>query len=365
MATITHDGEEVPLPRAVVEQPTSKTSIYEKGVLIHDGAAEGNSQAAAPQMPGSSLNQMLQWGIAHSDPAELQRRAEQGVVQPAEIDKEIMDMLLGQPIVAKMRDALAKLSSDAIQQPGGVVAAGDALQELEYYVEDLDNANDFGKIGGMQVMMTCFSALDLDPDVREAACGVLATCLQNNPKLQDASIGMGVPEALLLLLSGRESGQAALKVRRRAASAISALLRSSPTALEYVLTLPQSLPIFAALAADDDSRLRRRGLFLLISLLRDESLDQAKLLSVDGMNEILLQATCHQEEELRDMGIQLWMELLPSGERLRELLQIPALDADRRLASTLEMSLRESQAGDGNPEHPAQLRQLLAWLRKA
>ena len=35
--TIEHDGETVPLPKEVIEQPTSKTSVYRAGELVRGG----------------------------------------------------------------------------------------------------------------------------------------------------------------------------------------------------------------------------------------------------------------------------------------------------------------------------------------
>ena len=123
--TIEHDGETVPLPKEVIEQPTSKTSVYRAGELVHDGATGAPPPGVAGKDgPGGSLNELLQWGIAHSDPAELQRRAAAGEVSaPGQIDREIMDMILGQPIVASMRSCLAKLEAAALAADGGPDAA--------------------------------------------------------------------------------------------------------------------------------------------------------------------------------------------------------------------------------------------------
>ena len=71
------------LPEKVIEQPTSKTSIYKQGELIYDGAtgltvggAASADGSAAPL--GQGMNQLLSWGIQNSDPEELKRRAEAG-----------------------------------------------------------------------------------------------------------------------------------------------------------------------------------------------------------------------------------------------------------------------------------------------
>merc|ERR1719420_160212 len=98
---------------------------------------------------------MLKWGIQNSDPEELARRAKEGkAYEPKQIDKEIMDMLLGQPIVAKMRECLGKLDPAALRGLEGLDGGAAALEELEYYAEDLDNAQDLVKISGLAAAAT-------------------------------------------------------------------------------------------------------------------------------------------------------------------------------------------------------------------
>ena len=79
-STINHEGTDQPLPVEVRERPTAHTSIYKAGQLVYDGAAASDESAAAARAaasmePGTSLNQMLAWGIANSSPEELERRA--------------------------------------------------------------------------------------------------------------------------------------------------------------------------------------------------------------------------------------------------------------------------------------------------
>ena len=209
---IGQDGEKQALPTEVREQATAKTSVYQQGKLIYDGATGqvvGDGGTSGSNGPGNSLNEMLKWGIQNSDPEELARRAQNGTsYQPTQIDKEIMDMLLGQPTVAKMRECLAKLEPAALGGPEGLDGGAAALEELEYYAEDIDNARDLVKISGIAVLKSCAmyglplqagSASDDDAAVataaataaaaaaedpegvsalREAACGVLAAMLQ-------------------------------------------------------------------------------------------------------------------------------------------------------------------------------------------
>merc|ERR1719310_2469066 len=85
-----------------------------------------------------------------------------------------MDMILGQPIVAKMRECLGKLEVAALCVPGGLDDGAAALEELEYYAEDLDNALDLVKIGGLATLRRCcalglLSGEDADDPAASAA----------------------------------------------------------------------------------------------------------------------------------------------------------------------------------------------------
>lgn len=132
------DGQKYPLPSQVLEQAPNRTTVYTAGKLVYDGTTgehAGDSamlarvSAAAPGgAPGASLTEMLQWGIANSSAAELEKRAAQGERPPQRLDQEILDMLLGQPAVASMRSALGKLNPTELAKPDGMDAALAALE---------------------------------------------------------------------------------------------------------------------------------------------------------------------------------------------------------------------------------------------
>jgi hypothetical protein len=329
------------LPTEIKEQATAKTSVYRQGHLVYDGATGeyvGDEHGEAGKRhgigPGTSLNEMLKWSIENSDPAELARRAgDREVKPPSQVDREILDMLLGEPIVAKMRECLGKLDGAQLRSLDGLDAACAALEELEYYAEDLDHAMDLAKIGGLQVLKRCcafglLEGADLSDEaaaeaklaaehaddaaaLREAACGVMAAALQNNPKVERAASAAGVQTLLLAMLSGGGVGASAERVGgvavvRKALLALSALLRTcvddpgedaeAPKERKIDLTDPDAvasaaaeaaaeaaeasstrvaaklaaveaaLPTLSLLSAHPDLKVRRRAIFLLACL---------------------------------------------------------------------------------------------------
>lgn len=319
------------LPQAVNEQPPHHASVYSHGKLVYDGAnlrdperhaAAVNAALAAPPADGASaasqpfsgLNEMLKWGIENSDPTELQRRAAaHGATKPSHLDQEVLDLILGQPSVAKMRSCLAAIEDAAPTADAAAQLA--ALEELEFYVEDLDNANDFAKIGGLKAMRGVSAAADGDTEVRAAACGVLAACVQNNPELHAAAYDLGLPSLFVELLSGTSS---AAPVRRKALLALSALMRGTPQRAAALLGAGSACASALGECAMDESdpRLRARALRLVLALLGDGGCSAAVARAlVGGSPDALVRIVCSEpvESDLVEVGAQLLLAL--SGEK--------------------------------------------------
>ena len=414
-------GETHALPTDVKEQSAAKTSVYEAGKLIYDGATgEGSRPGGSTSGPkGQSLNEWLKWSIEHSDPAELQRRAAEGEAPPAKIDQEIMDMLLGQPTVAKMRECLGKLEDAALVAEGGLDAGCAALEELEYYTEDLDNALDLAKIGGLAALRRCCAVGLLGGDapddgaagaaaaaavaaapeeaaaLREAACGVLAAMVQNNPKVALAARRVGIPQLLLAMLSGGGAGVEAervggIAVVRKALLALSALLRTATdgaaaeadsqrtlaaAAAEVAAVdvadavadsddgpdvLALALPTLRPLASHDDLKLRRRALFLLASLAADRPADLAAIAAAadDALLAGLLAGLSEDDEDVRTQTGKLLVALSTASGLGARLKAAGAADACTKAQARNAAADEDSR----DPEEAGRLTRLMAAL---
>lgn len=283
--------------------------------------------------------------------------------QPTQMDREIMDMLLGEPIVAKMRSCLSKLPQRAgAEPPEGVEAALAAMEELEYYVEDIDNAVDMAKIGGLQLLVPCVAHEGADSELREVACGVLAAALQNNPKVQSACVAQDVLGTLLPLLRSDEAE--ILPLQRKALLATSALVRSSAEALEQLLGAADGVATLVALGAHADAKLRRRALFLLLNVARESTPFVAFLLGVSQVCGTLVEGACDADEDTREQALQLLL-LLSEADGVQELRSgLIEAGASARLAKVAADKTMVGE-GEGNPEHGVHIRLLLVWLSGA
>lgn len=204
----------------------------------------------------------------------------------------------------------------------------------------MDNATDFAKIGGIQAVLRCMGVASqpeqtdeasaaaaesesggdsrlpilspYQPEVAAAACGVLAAAAQNNPPFQRACLALQAHRVLLALLSP-DPPLATTAVRQKACLAVSALLRASAEAAAAVLALPQVPPCLAALAADPNTKIRRRTLFLLLCLLRDFSLSPDTLRPMLPPS-VLLTSASDEDPDVRESALQLTLALSGDGE---------------------------------------------------
>lgn len=96
-----------------------------------------------------------------------------------------------------------------------------ALEELEFYVEDINNANDFSKLGGFEVIISLLR--DKAPKVRAAAAMIAALLTSNNPAGKVAFCSRNGVDALAAQLTAEDDCDA----QRRLLSAWSALIDNS------------------------------------------------------------------------------------------------------------------------------------------
>lgn len=249
--------------KEVIELPTSQTSVYHQGQLVSDA----NNPASDIDPANSSMNELLQWAVAHSDPEELKRRAEAGETV-APVDKDVRDMLLGGDSDAvRMRRCVERVLAAVDDEEKQL----DALEELEFYVETIDNAIDLPKVGGFDMIATVLSDIK-SADVAAAALSVLAVCAQNNPGMQQQAADAGFVTKLIRLLQLDSRPQ----LRKKAATALSALVRGHTPSTQVLLDEDGVAVLVKVVeqcnsdpAAPQQQQLTQRILFMLVALAKE------------------------------------------------------------------------------------------------
>uniref|UniRef100_A0A7S0WF29 Nucleotide exchange factor Fes1 domain-containing protein n=1 Tax=Chlamydomonas leiostraca TaxID=1034604 RepID=A0A7S0WF29_9CHLO len=204
---------------------------------------------------------------------------------PSEYDPEKMKWLEGvlkhymQDFGARMKEIKASLDTGvrAEQPPAAGAAASESapppppaqrlsledkellLEELLDIVSSIDFARDLHKVGGLPTLL---DLLDCDqPSLRWRAAEVVATCMANNPPVQQWFMQGGVLPRLLRLLDEEGAGEPGASLRTKGLLAVSALVRHNRPGLEAV-RLAGGLPRLVRLAADPDRRVSRKALSL-------------------------------------------------------------------------------------------------------
>ncbi|XP_063301455.1 nucleotide exchange factor SIL1 [Pelobates fuscus] len=107
----------------------------------------------------------------------------------------------------------------------------DALYELEYYVHQVDNAQDLHKLGGLQLLINSLNSTE--PSLIEHSAFVVGSALASNPNVQIQAFEGGALQKLLVILATEQS----VSVKKKALYALSSLLRQFPYAQHQFLKL--------------------------------------------------------------------------------------------------------------------------------
>jgi len=142
----------------------------------------------------------------------------------------------------------------------------EALDELEMYVESMDNANSFANMTGIPSMLSLLN--DRSISIQTQAVWVLGTCLQSNTRFSEAFLNEhGLPPIVTRMQQTSDSGLASKIVY-----ALSGLLRSSDAAIVDAMALNTFDTLVDLLSATNpsDLNLKRKLAFLFATLVFDK-----------------------------------------------------------------------------------------------
>ncbi|XP_071946700.1 nucleotide exchange factor SIL1-like isoform X2 [Antedon mediterranea] len=105
------------------------------------------------------------------------------------------------------------------------------LHDLEYYVHQIDNAQNLESINGFKMLVKGLN--DTEPEMKEACAFVLGSAFQSNPKVQIQGIEEGAMTLLLRMMHFDQS----FNVQKKALYALSSLIRHFPYAQRKFVSL--------------------------------------------------------------------------------------------------------------------------------
>jgi len=202
-----------------------------------------------------NLNSLLTWAVKNSTPG-----GEQPPEQPrAPIDKKWVNALFPDE-AAHMKELLSILKDE--QNVRSVQEKVESLEELDYLVESIDNANDLVKINGLQIIIPLLS--NNESTIRSSTSSVISTCLQNNAYFQRNLIENNGFQVLIDLFKNDTDETVQLKTL----GAISGMIKQNQTA-EKLFTESQGFKalITALIKQGSSPRICKKVIFLLGNLM--------------------------------------------------------------------------------------------------
>ncbi|XP_012170117.1 hsp70-binding protein 1 isoform X1 [Bombus terrestris] len=217
-----------------------------------------------------------------------------------------------------------------------------ALERIADFVDNIDIANDFYKIGGFTIFGPCLNCPH--SSIRWRAADIIAELAQNNPFCQERFLETGLFPTLLNMIDT----DPAEAVKIKALYAISCIVRGHPISLKY-MDINDGYSVLLRAMQSSIKKLQIKSAFLLSSLCNKENVNDLKLTLVNmGLIEqaIGLLAIGDLLPEIRDQLLNI-LDGLTNDDFLPALkeCQRPELD----LQSTLEQYIRDLKQEE-NPE---------------
>lgn len=142
-----------------------------------------------------------------------------------------------------------------------------ALERMADFVDNIDIANDFYKIGGFSIFQPCLNSSH--SNIRWRIADIIAELAQNNPFCQDKLLEAGVFPILLSMIDTDPSEQARIK----ALYAVSCIVRGHPASLQHMNANDGYSVLLRAMQSPVE-KLQIKSAFLLSSLCnKDDSSD--------------------------------------------------------------------------------------------
>lgn len=247
--------------------------------------AEGRGNRRQPHNLQGVLQMAVEAGSASDGPGPTepmtQERMEFLSGALAEVCKGQMDE------VQQMKQCLEVLRRDECKVRGSEedVEEDDereeALEMLSELCENLDNARDLMKLGGLDLCMSrclCHS----EAGIRWRAAQLIASCAQNMPEVQYYLLNQGALSTLLQLTDQDANST----VRVKALYAVSCLVREQEAGLRDFLTHDGFSVLMRGMQTDSE-KLRTKSAFLLLNLLTSHVEHRETVLSMGMVQQLV------------------------------------------------------------------------------
>ncbi|KAJ5072335.1 protein folding regulator [Anaeramoeba ignava] len=174
------------------------------------------------------MEDLLKWSLANSNEQNLNEIQNQMSEEEWKLKKQIFNEVMSNLIVdetEEMKKCIEKLKTE---KETSII--NDNLESLQEFVENIDNANNLDKLGGVDIVANFLNAED--PTIKSNALYVIGTCAKNNIDFQNLLLNK--KNILDHFISSLKSK--AQNVQTRAISATSAFVENNYQAQKWFLS---------------------------------------------------------------------------------------------------------------------------------
>lgn len=197
------------------------------------------------------------------------------------MDKERQEFLkqtlssLSCNVIEELQKAIKVLSNVVDLRPDDDTSEEEtALERIADFVDNIDTANDFYKIGGFSIFGPCLNSSH--SSIRWRTADVIAELAQNNPFCQERCLEAGLFPILLNMIDTDPTDA----VRIKALYAVSCIVREHPISLKY-MDINDGYSVLLRAMQSSVKKLQIKSAFLLSSLCNKENINDLKVTLVN------------------------------------------------------------------------------------
>jgi len=242
-----------------------------------------SGDGGGPRQPRRNMQ-----GLLHFCTEVTAREDTTGPTQLPEMDDERRAFLeealasMTMSVAKELAEQVKKLYYEAVTMPGeDVTEQEQAIEMIEEYVDDINYAMDFCKMGGFPALLRCLNSPH--STLRAGAAGLIGDICQNNPYCQDNMLGLKVVPLLLHMMDTDSDNLARIK----ALYALSCLVRDCQKGEESFLEADGFSYLMRSMQSGVE-KLVVKSTFLLNNLVRDKDAHMDTVISMGYIEQLIV-----------------------------------------------------------------------------
>mmetsp|Transcript_255 Transcript_255/g.624 ORF Transcript_255/g.624 Transcript_255/m.624 type:complete len:335 (+) Transcript_255:284-1288(+) len=287
-------------------------------------------------MSSANLQQwtgLLQWSLQYQDgthASELQQMdPERREFLKKALESQVVDPMESFKILIEILGTPRKENSSEAEEDEFAERKCEAMEAVMGYVEQIDWARDFVKMGGYKIVADLIS--DQHQDIRIAAMEVFGACSQNNPPVQDAGMELKVLPTLMSKLKDRNISASE---HAKAIFAVSTFIREHTPATVAFIKDEKGVAVLLDIIKEETSvygiRTQRKALFLMHYILT--TVPAVRIALGGQLVETLNKSMMSKDIDIRENSLKLLLSMYTDA-HVRERLDTEIVEGTRSCLS--------------------------------